>query len=138
MTAKNGAALSRWQIPDDPPRRRERSTQRRLPAILLIVGIALTVVGLLATVGPLALDLGGTDSPPADDPADDQPGPDSDADDGGESEDAGDANGDGASGSDEPDGAGADGIRAAIGDVFSGHDDHEEAGDERPEECPVE
>ncbi|MDL5360515.1 hypothetical protein [Halalkalicoccus sp. NIPERK01] len=54
------------QLPDRPPRRRERP---RWPKLLLIAGVTLTVVGFVLTVGPLAPELGGTGSPPFDEPA---------------------------------------------------------------------
>lgn len=115
MMIEERTALSRWQIPDRPPRRRERSRWRRPPELLLIVGIGLIAIGLLVTFGPLAVDLGGTESPPFD--ADD------------ESDGAGDsdANGDGASGTEGDD---ANGIRGAIGEVISGDDNPERAADE--------
>lgn len=131
--------MSRWQIPDRPPRRRERSRWRRPPELLLIVGIGLIAIGLLVTFGPLAFDLGGTESPPVDA--------------GDESDDTGDndANGDGAIGTEGGDAA--NGIRGTIGGVISGDDNPERAadevisgddgperaaGDERWEECFVE
>lgn len=124
MMTEERTALSRWQIPDRPPRRRERSRWRRPPELLLIVGITLVVLGLLVTVGPLAFDLGGTESPP----------PDADGSTGvGDS----DANGDRTSGPEETDDA--DGIREAIDGVISGDDDLARTADgEIREECFVE
>lgn len=101
MTTHDRAAVSRWQIPDQSPRRRERSRWRRPPELLLIAGIALILVGLLATFGPLTIDLGGTDSSPADASTGDPVG------DGG-------TNGDRASGSDE-----SESIREPIGGMDS-------------------
>lgn len=58
------------------------------------MGIALTVLGLLATVGPLTFDLGGTDATPSDDSTDDRADTDAGADESDTSGD-GDAGGDG-------------------------------------------
>lgn len=62
--------MSPGRIPDRPPRKRERP---KWPEFLLIVGIVLTVAGFVLTFGPLAPDLGGTDSPPFDEPSGDSP-----------------------------------------------------------------
>ena len=88
MTTHDRAAVSRWQIPDRPPRRRERSRWRRPPELLLIVGIALVFFGLLATFGPLTLDIEGTDSSPPDASAGDPAGGDGDGTSGGEEEES--------------------------------------------------
>lgn len=134
MDREQGTSVSRWQIPDRPPRRRERSRWRRPPELLLIAGIALLVVGLLATVGPLALDLGGTDSPPPEGSTDDPPGADEPT---GEGRDGGESDADG----DETAGAGTDEREEAGGwetiDVLISADDAESTSDDDVE-CVVE
>lgn len=126
--------MSSGQIPDRPPRKRERS---RWPELLLIGGITLTVAGFVLTVGPLAPELGGTDLPPFDEPADDPPN----ADVGDESDDTGNnnVNGDEATETEEIDDTETNGIRAMIGHTASGDDDSARADDdETREECVVE
>lgn len=71
--------------------------------MLLVVGIALIVIGLLATVGPLALDLGGTDASPSGGSTDDRSDADAGVDESDTSDD-GDAGGDGTIGDGETDG----------------------------------
>lgn len=135
MDREQGTSVSRWQIPDRPPRRRERSRWRRPPELLLIAGIALLVVGLLATFGPLALDLGGTDSPPPGGSMDDPAGADEPTEEdreGGES----DADGDGTGG------AGTDERKEAGGwetvGVLTSDDDRESTNADDGVECLVE
>lgn len=126
--------MSSGRIPDRPPRKRERP---RWPELLLIVGITLTVAGFVLTVGPLAPDLGGTDSPPPDEPAGDSLG----ADGAEERDETGDSpvHRDGTTGPEETDDTGTTGIRAMIGDTIAGGDTSETANDdEAREECVVE
>lgn len=113
------------QLPDRPPRRRERP---RWPKLLLIAGVTLTVVGFVLTVGPLASELGGTDSSPFDEPANDPP----DTDASGESDETGDTDvGGDESTVAEDDDLGSTGIRGMIGKTAS-------EGDETREGCVVE
>lgn len=77
------------------------------------MGIALTVLGLLATVGPLALDLGGTDASPSGGSTDDRPDADGDTGDSDAATGSG-ANGNGATGDGGP--------RETIGGAIPGED----------------
>lgn len=103
------------QLPDRPPRKRERP---RWPELLLIAGITLTVAGFVLTVGPLAPDLGGTDASRLDGPSDDPP--DADA-------------------GDEIEESETTGIRGTIGTTTSGDDESARAADDETREgCVVE
>lgn len=53
----------RSQIPEQSPRKREQSGWWRLQRLLLVAGLALFIVGIVATVGAPALDFGLTGSP---------------------------------------------------------------------------
>lgn len=104
--------------------------------MLLVVGIALTVLGLLATVGPLALDLGGTDASPSDGSTDDRSDTDAGADESDTSGD-GDAGGDGTIGDGETDGDGG-GSWERIGGPISEDDPQRLDEDANPVKCLVE
>lgn len=99
------------------------------------MGITLIIIGLLATVGPLAFDLGGSDSAPSDEPVVDPP-TDNDRD---ESDSTGtsDANDEKVVGPEENDETENNAIWRMIGDVSSGDKNSESASEdeETQEEC---
>lgn len=103
--------------------------------MLLVVGIALTVLGLLATVGPLALDLGGTDASPSGGSTDDRTDTDAGTDESDTSGD-GDAGGDGTIGDGETDGDGG-GSWETIGGPISEDDQQRLDEDANPVKCLV-
>ncbi|WP_336344207.1 hypothetical protein [Halalkalicoccus ordinarius] len=98
--------------------------------MLLVVGIALTVLGLLATVGPLALDLGGTDASPSDGSTDDRTDTDAGA-------DESDTSGDGTIEDGETDGDGG-GSWETIGGPISEDDQQRLGEDANPVKCLIE
>lgn len=97
--------------------------------MLLVVGIALTVLGLLATVGPIALDLGGTDASPSSGSTDDRTDTDAGA-------DESDTSGDGTIGDGETDGDGG-GSWETIGGPISEDDQQRLDEDANPVKCLV-
>ena len=98
------------------------------------MGIALTVLGLLATVGPLALDLGGTDASPSGGSTDDRS--DAGADESDTSGD-GDTGGDGTIGDGGADGEGG-GSWETIGGRIPENEPHRSDEDASPAKCLVE
>lgn len=126
--------MSSGLIPDEPPRRRE---QPKWPALLLIAGITLTVIGLVLTVGPLVLDLGSTDSPSADGPADDSADTDVDAGDDIDEIDNAAMDGDEASEAEDTEETESTDTSATISALLSEDEGSADADDEEQEKCVV-